>query len=388
MPSWPHAERGLPVIVAVSVGPAPHNRALRGTRCAAAHDRANCDELCVAAWRRMNILGYVRATNYMGSHIDVGPMYLAIAGLTILMLTYIWTTRSFSLRLQTSTARWDDELVSMSSPLDGDAERSPKPRRRRRRLSAPRTPLTAEQVRSELCGRKVQGALRRWLICLRVFPQDVEDLAQDTTMAALGSLHTHDLCRPRPERWLNRIAVHVREPPMERLDVLHELLDLGFRGRLALWEHPAGGCYPPPWRRQARVLEGASRCGRATPRTRATPAARDGARAGSGRSGRRPGRPRESSRPSVCPADARHCGTMPRHGAACHGDTSSRPSERTRYRASREVRPLASRRRPRWRAACEVRRRTQRERRGVRAAVGEVVGQTSNRRPAGEHPRL
>lgn len=54
-----------------------------------------------------------------------------------------------------------------------------------------------------------RAAVKVWLGKLGIPRQDRRDVAQDVFLAAHQSFHTYDPMRARPERWLNRIAVHV-----------------------------------------------------------------------------------------------------------------------------------------------------------------------------------
>ena len=103
------------------------------------------------------------------------------------------------------------------SPEEEDAERGPPvafvaekrgPRQRQRgRASAP---LDKERAEALLFGRRETiTSVRRWLRRLGVPLEDLPDVLQDVLKNAWSSWHTYDPTRSRPERWLNKIAVHL-----------------------------------------------------------------------------------------------------------------------------------------------------------------------------------
>lgn len=57
--------------------------------------------------------------------------------------------------------------------------------------------------------RRMQRVVWRWLRRLDVSLQDRSDVRQEVFAAAVRSWHSYDPARARPERWLNRITVHV-----------------------------------------------------------------------------------------------------------------------------------------------------------------------------------
>ena len=62
-----------------------------------------------------------------------------------------------------------------------------------------------------------RAAVEVWLGKLGVHRQDRKDVAQEVFLAAHQSFHTYDPTRARPERWLNRITVHVAARFLERV---------------------------------------------------------------------------------------------------------------------------------------------------------------------------
>lgn len=79
---------------------------------------------------------------------------------------------------------------------------------RRARASADSRPRDRDQAFRALFSAKTFAALWHWLDRLGVPLRDRRDMAQDVLLAAVVSFHTYDPMRSRPERWLNRIAVH------------------------------------------------------------------------------------------------------------------------------------------------------------------------------------
>ncbi|MCC6558856.1 MAG: RNA polymerase sigma factor [Polyangiaceae bacterium] len=67
-----------------------------------------------------------------------------------------------------------------------------------------------------LFGRKMRAAVWRWLKRLEVARRYRQDVRQDIFLGALQSFYTYDPHRARPERWLNRIVVHIASRHRQR----------------------------------------------------------------------------------------------------------------------------------------------------------------------------
>jgi RNA polymerase sigma-70 factor, ECF subfamily len=59
-----------------------------------------------------------------------------------------------------------------------------------------------------LLKHRTRKDVRAWLLRLMIPRQDVDDLTQEVLASALASAHTYRPDVARPERWLNKIAVH------------------------------------------------------------------------------------------------------------------------------------------------------------------------------------
>ena len=70
-------------------------------------------------------------------------------------------------------------------------------------------PLDKERAFQLLFREKTFESVRHWLDRLGVPLRDRKDVAQEVFLAAHGSFHTYDPMRSRPERWLNKITVHI-----------------------------------------------------------------------------------------------------------------------------------------------------------------------------------
>jgi len=81
-------------------------------------------------------------------------------------------------------------------------------RRARRRLGQT-GPLDKERAFQLLFRRKTYASVWDWLDRLGVPLHDRSDVAQEVFLAAHQSFHTYDPLRSRPERWLNKITVHI-----------------------------------------------------------------------------------------------------------------------------------------------------------------------------------
>ncbi|EYF07024.1 RNA polymerase sigma factor [Chondromyces apiculatus] len=81
-------------------------------------------------------------------------------------------------------------------------------RRARRKLSQ-NGPLDKDRAFQVLFRKKTFASVWHWLERLGVPIRDRRDVSQEVLMAAHQSFHTYDPMRSRPERWLNKITVHV-----------------------------------------------------------------------------------------------------------------------------------------------------------------------------------
>lgn len=106
-------------------------------------------------------------------------------------------------------------LGAMASALDGDDSLPPTGG------GGGRPPV---DIRAAVSAPTMQARLRRWLYGLLIPKQDREDVAQDATMQALRSADTYDPSKSRPERWFNRIALHVAAHWHQRARHRHEVL--------------------------------------------------------------------------------------------------------------------------------------------------------------------
>lgn len=78
--------------------------------------------------------------------------------------------------------------------------------RRRGKSSAPLDKARAFQL---LFREQTFASVWNWLDRLGVPLRDRRDVAQEVFLAAHQSFHTYDPLRSRPERWLNKITVHI-----------------------------------------------------------------------------------------------------------------------------------------------------------------------------------
>lgn len=93
-------------------------------------------------------------------------------------------------------------------------------------------PLDKQRAFVLLFREKTYVAVWNWLRRLGVPRRDRMDLAQDVFLAGYQSFPTYDPLRARPERWLNRITVHVaahyRDRAHHRREEFNTEEDLGF----------------------------------------------------------------------------------------------------------------------------------------------------------------
>jgi RNA polymerase sigma factor (sigma-70 family) len=80
---------------------------------------------------------------------------------------------------------------------------------RARRKLGQNGPLDRERAFELLFCKKTFASVWHWLERLGVPLRDRRDVAQEVFLAAHQSFHTYDPMRSRPERWLNKITVHV-----------------------------------------------------------------------------------------------------------------------------------------------------------------------------------
>jgi RNA polymerase sigma-70 factor (ECF subfamily) len=80
---------------------------------------------------------------------------------------------------------------------------------RPREKSGRSRPLDRERAFALLFRKKTFASVWQWLKRLGVTVRDRGDVSQDVFLAAYTSFHTYDPLRARPERWLNKITVHV-----------------------------------------------------------------------------------------------------------------------------------------------------------------------------------
>lgn len=81
--------------------------------------------------------------------------------------------------------------------------------RRARRNPGQTGPLDKERAFKLLFRKKTIASVWHWLERLGVPLRDRRDVAQEVFLAAHQSFHTYDPMRSRPERWLNKITVHI-----------------------------------------------------------------------------------------------------------------------------------------------------------------------------------
>src|SRR5262245_10434400 len=81
--------------------------------------------------------------------------------------------------------------------------------RRTRRKQSENGPMDRDRAFQILFRDKTFASVWHWLDRLGVPLRDRRDIAQEVFLAAHQSFHTYDPMRSRPERWLNKITVHV-----------------------------------------------------------------------------------------------------------------------------------------------------------------------------------
>ena len=81
--------------------------------------------------------------------------------------------------------------------------------RRARKKMSDNGPLDRDRAYEVLFRTKTIASVWHWLDRLGVPVRDRHDLSQEVFLAAHQSFHTYDPMRSRPERWLNKITVHL-----------------------------------------------------------------------------------------------------------------------------------------------------------------------------------
>jgi len=85
-------------------------------------------------------------------------------------------------------------------------------------------PINRERAFQLLFRRKTLAAVWHWLERLGVPVRDRRDVSQEVFLAAYASFPTYNPLRARPERWLNKITVHIAAHYRDR--ALHRREDL------------------------------------------------------------------------------------------------------------------------------------------------------------------
>ncbi|WP_437680514.1 RNA polymerase sigma factor [Sorangium sp. So ce131] len=101
------------------------------------------------------------------------------------------------------------------------------------RASAPSMPLDRQRAFVRLFRGKTYDSVWNWLRRLGVPRRDRRDILQDVFLAGYESFPTYDPLRARPERWLNRITVHVAAHYRDRAHHRREELSAGRPPRVA-----------------------------------------------------------------------------------------------------------------------------------------------------------
>ncbi|WP_437878016.1 RNA polymerase sigma factor [Sorangium sp. So ce513] len=101
------------------------------------------------------------------------------------------------------------------------------------RTPAPPMPLDRQRAFARLFRGKTYEAVWNWLKRLGVPRRDRRDILQDVFLAGYQSFPTYDPLRARPERWLNRITVHVAAHYRDRAHHRREELSSGGPPRVA-----------------------------------------------------------------------------------------------------------------------------------------------------------
>ncbi|AUX41420.1 ECF family RNA polymerase sigma factor [Sorangium cellulosum] len=94
-------------------------------------------------------------------------------------------------------------------------------------------PLDRQRAFVRLFRGKTYDSVWNWLRRLGVPRRDRRDILQDVFLAGYESFPTYDPLRARPERWLNRITVHVAAHYRDRAHHRREELSAGRAPRVA-----------------------------------------------------------------------------------------------------------------------------------------------------------
>ncbi len=103
---------------------------------------------------------------------------------------------------------------------------------------APSMPLDRQRAFVRLFRGKTYDSVWNWLKRLGVPRRDRRDILQDVFLAGYQSFPTYDPLRARPERWLNRITVHVAAHYRDRAHHRREELSSGRAPRRVADERP------------------------------------------------------------------------------------------------------------------------------------------------------
>ncbi|WP_438009845.1 sigma-70 family RNA polymerase sigma factor [Sorangium sp. So ce321] len=101
------------------------------------------------------------------------------------------------------------------------------------RTSPPLMPMDRQRAFVRLFRGKTYDSVWNWLKRLGVPRRDRRDILQDVFLAGYQSFPTYDPLRARPERWLNRITVHVAAHYRDRAHHRREELSSGDAPRVA-----------------------------------------------------------------------------------------------------------------------------------------------------------
>jgi RNA polymerase sigma-70 factor, ECF subfamily len=131
--------------------------------------------------------------------------YLMVAAWSLVLIVLANRWQAFALagrRDPRSAAPWSD-LTSLSSSDDDDPPGGP---------PSPSRPALTEDQRAALAlltSRSMRPRVRLWIAWLGIQPWDIEDVIQEVFAAVADAIHRYDRTRASPERWMNRIVVHV-----------------------------------------------------------------------------------------------------------------------------------------------------------------------------------
>ncbi|WP_437592654.1 RNA polymerase sigma factor [Sorangium sp. So ce1000] len=106
------------------------------------------------------------------------------------------------------------------------------------RTLTPSMPLDRQRAFVRLFRGKTYDSVWNWLRRLGVPRRDRRDILQDVFLAGYQSFSSYDPLRARPERWLNRITVHVAAHYRDRAHHRREELSSGHAPRRVADERP------------------------------------------------------------------------------------------------------------------------------------------------------